>query len=95
VALKVSLVLLKGLFPSVMGELTDIDGEMATWKGDHITHFVSESLPCDRFFCCVKDHAKALAESKRQQERDLVFDDINCDQFRDTLNGYGYFCAVK
>ena len=73
--------LLKRVFPSVLGELTDIDGEMATWEGDHITHFVSESMPRDRFFGCIKDHAKAMAESKRQRKRcasfDLVLDDID------------------
>jgi len=84
-----------GVLPSVLGVFTDIDGEMATWEGDHITHFVSDSLPCDRFFCCIKDHAKTLAESEGQQKRGLAFDDINCDQLRDTLNGDGYFCAVK
>ena len=70
-----------GVLPSVVGKLTDIDGEMATWEGDHITHFVSESTPRDRFFGCVKDHAKAMAESKRQRKRcasfDLVLDDID------------------
>ena len=73
--------LLKRVFPSVLRELTDIDGEMATWEGDHITHFVSESVPRDRFFGCIKDHAKATAESKRQRKRcadfDLVLDDID------------------
>ena len=84
-----------GVLPSVFGKLTDIDGEMATWEGDHITHFVSDSLPRDRFLGCIKDHAKTLAESERQQKRDLVFDDIDYNQLRSTLNGNGYFCAVK
>jgi hypothetical protein len=74
-------VLLKRVFPSVLGELTDIYGEMATWEGDHITHFASESVPSDRFFGCIKDHAKATAESKRQRKRcadfDLVLDNID------------------
>ena len=87
--------LLKRVFPSVLRELTDIDGEMATWEGDHITHFVSESMPRDRFFGCIKDHAKTLAESERQEKRDLVFDDIDCNQLRNALNGNGYFRAVK
>ena len=73
--------LLKRVFPSVLGELTDIDGEMATWEGDHITHFMSESVPSDRFFGCIKDHAKATAESKRQRKRcaefGLVLDNID------------------
>ena len=87
--------LLIGVFPPAAGKLTNISCEVAPWEVGHITYFVSDSLPRDGFFCCVKDHAKLSAESERQQKRHLRFNDINCNQLRDTLNGYGYLCAVK
>ena len=76
-------------------KLTNINCDVATWESDHITYFVSDSLPGDGVFCCVKDHAKLFAESEMQQKRHLGFNDINCNQPRDTLNGDGYLCAVK
>jgi hypothetical protein len=92
--------LLKRVLPSIRWELTDINGELASWKGDQIAHFMSKSLPCDRIFCSVEDHARALAKSKRQRKRrrgasGLVLDDINFNKIRDTLNGNGYFDLVK
>ena len=96
-ALEVSLILTLGVFPPAAVKFTNINCEMATWpwESDHITYFVSDSLPGGGVFCCVKDHAKLFAESDRQQKRHLGFNDIDGNQPRDTLYGDGYLCASK
>jgi len=99
-ALKVCLIMLKRVRPSVTRELTDVNCDMAFGKEDHITDFMSESLPSDCFFCGVQDHAKALADSAGQTERRIgtswrVLDDINFNKVRNTLNGDGYLGLAK
>jgi hypothetical protein len=60
---------------------------------------MSKSLPCDRIFCSLEDHAETSANSERQRKRrrgasGLVLDDLNFNKLRDTLNGNGYLDLV-